>query len=243
MSHPEQRKFISFVKEYFPDFFADKKVLEIGSLSINDSVREFFTNCDYIGVDLEMGKCVDFAIPGQLVDFPSASFDVTISCECFEHNPFWLETFINMLRMTKPEGLVIMTCACYGRPEHGTVTATPGASPLTIKKGWNYYANLSEREFIERIDLNNWFNNYQFFYNHISKDLYFIGVIKTINDQTKEDSDKLNNIQKNYQHWKNFFYRNMCVLLGRNILQDLRLYWLLNPQYHINDKWKRTFKK
>ncbi|RMF21170.1 MAG: methyltransferase domain-containing protein, partial [Cyanobacteria bacterium J083] len=191
MSHPEQRKFICFVKQYFADFFEQKKVLEIGSLSINRSVREFFTDCDYTGVDLEIGKCVDLAIPGQLVDFSSKSFDVTISCECFEHNPFWLETFINMLRMTKPGGLVIVTCACYGRPEHGTTRSEPKASPLTIRKGWDYYCNLSGNDFLQRVNLKNWFGDYQFFYNHFCKDLYFIGVIKDAK-QKKEYLNEFN---------------------------------------------------
>jgi len=34
---------------------------------------------------------------------PANSFDCTISVECFEHNPFWLETFVNMLRMTRED--------------------------------------------------------------------------------------------------------------------------------------------
>ena len=240
MSHPNQREFISFTKEYFPAFFEQKKVLEVGSLCINRSVREFFTNCDYIGVDLEIGKCVDIAIPGQLVDFPSKSFDVTISCECFEHNPFWLETFINMLRMTKPGGLVMMTCACYGRPEHGTFNASPGASPLTIAQGWNYYCNLSETDFLEKLNLENWFDCYHFYYSHSSKDLYFLGIAKT-QQVKKEDLEKLDHIQDKYQGWQNFLYQNMCILLGRKIFQGLRLYWLLDPLRYVSDKWQRTF--
>lgn len=242
MSHSEQREFVGFVKEYFPDFFEQKKVLEVGSLSISGSVRSFFSDCDYTGVDLEIGKCVDIAIPGQLVDFPSESFDVTISCECFEHNPFWLETFINMLRMTKQGGLVIITCACYGRPPHGTTYASPGASPLTIRKGWDYYSNLNDKDFLQKINFKNWFSHYQFFYNYASNDLYFIGVIKNVG-QNKEYSNEFNNIQEKYQNWKNCLYKNMCLLFGKDIFQNLRLYWLLDPQYHISHKWERTFKK
>lgn len=239
MSHLKQREFIGFVKEYFPDFFEQKKVLEVGSLCINRSIREFFADCDYTGVDLEIGKGVDLAIPGQLIDFPSKSFDVTISCECFEHNPFWLETFINMLRMTKPGGLVIITCACYGRPEHGTTRSTPGASPLTIRQGWNYYSNLSDNDFYQRVNLKNWFSHYQFFYNYTSKDLYFIGIIENL-EKKKEYLNEFKNLRKKYHNWRNYIYQKMCFVFGKELFQNLRLYWLLNPYYHISHKWKRT---
>lgn len=77
-------------------------MLEVGSLDINGSVREAFSNCDYTGVDLELGPGVDLARQGQSVDFPTGHFDTTISVECLEHNPFWRETVANMLRMTRP---------------------------------------------------------------------------------------------------------------------------------------------
>lgn len=129
-----------------------------------------------------------------------------------------------MLRMTKPGGLVIVTCACYGRPEHGTTRSEPKASPLMIRKGWDYYCNLSGNDFLQRVNLKNWFGDYQFFYNHICKDLYFIGVIKDAK-QKKEYLNEFNNIQKKYQDWKNFIYRNMCCLLKKDISQNLlRLY-------------------
>lgn len=39
-------------------------------------------------------------------------YDITISCNCFEHNPYWRETFLNMHRMTKEGGL------CLSRLKH-----------------------------------------------------------------------------------------------------------------------------
>ena len=41
MAHPEQREFILKVKEKYPEFFKGKKVLDIGSLDINGSARDF----------------------------------------------------------------------------------------------------------------------------------------------------------------------------------------------------------
>ena len=31
-------------------------------------------------------------VQGQLVGLPTGHFDTLVSAECFEHNPFWVET-------------------------------------------------------------------------------------------------------------------------------------------------------
>ena len=93
--------------------------------SVNGSVRPFFQGADYIGVDLVAGADVDMVVSGDKVALPDASINLTISCECFEHNPLWLETFINMHRMTKAGGIVVVTCASRGRLEHGTARPPP----------------------------------------------------------------------------------------------------------------------
>jgi len=248
MAHPEQNEFVSLVKQYFPEFFSDKKVLEIGSLDLNGGVRAFFAdNCSYTGADLEIGPGVDIAVPGQLISFPSVSFDVTISCECFEHNPYWLETFINMLRMTKPGGLVIVTVASYGRPEHGTSASTPKSSPFTVNQGWEYYCNLSSYDFFKKIDLLNWFSQFKFYYNYLSKDIYFIGITKNNEDIApslqKDYAERLNIIQKYYhQNFRNQLYEKMCGL-DRKLFEGLRLYWLLRPIYQISHKFYRVSHK
>ena len=59
MSHPAQMQFVASLKERFPDYFIRKDVLEIGSLNINGSIREFFQQCVYLGVDIGPGKDVD----------------------------------------------------------------------------------------------------------------------------------------------------------------------------------------
>ena len=148
MAHDYQNEFVKYVKGNNEDFFSNKKVLEVGSLNINGTVRDLFENCDYTGIDVGEGKCVDIVCPGQEYDAPDETFDVVCSLECFEHNPYWAETFANMIRMVKSGGLVFMTCATTGRPEHGTTRTTPQDSPLTIKNmKWDYYLNLVEEDF------------------------------------------------------------------------------------------------
>ena len=178
MSHKSQRDYISLLATHLPNSFVGKKVLEVGSLNINGSVRGFFRDCDYIGLDVAEGKNVDVVCEGQKYDAPDDSFDVVISCEVMEHNPYWFETFQNMIRVCKPGGLVVMTCATIGRPEHGTTRTTPSDSPLTVSMGWDYYRNLARNDFEKEINLSNLFSTYHFQTNWGSFDLLFFGLKK-----------------------------------------------------------------
>lgn len=83
------------------------------------------------------GPGVDIVCPGHEADSPTGHFDTMVSAECFEHNPFWVETFSNMLRMTLPGGLVAVSVATTGRGEHGTPRTSALESPLTVGRGGN----------------------------------------------------------------------------------------------------------
>ena len=172
MAHYEQRVFFEQTREQFPQYFTGTSVLEIGSLNINGTVRDFFTTDRYLGVDVEDGPGVDLVAQGQDLKFPDNCFDVAVSAECFEHNPYWLETFINMHRMASQ--FVIFTCATEGRPEHGTTRTTPEDSPFTLE--WDYYGNLTEHDFREHLNFNDLFTQHKFSVNLHSHDLYFWGI-------------------------------------------------------------------
>lgn len=181
MSHPSMQ---SFVKEILQSILNEQNInncrlLEIGSCDVNGSVREIVKNSlnpsEHIGVDLMDGPNVDLVCSGHQVDLPSGSFDLTISFECLEHNPYWVETLDNMRRMTKPNGYLIMSCATLGRLEHGTARTNPASSPGTQGIGWNYYKNLTENDF--KPSFLSSFNDYHFWVNKNAKDLYFIGSV------------------------------------------------------------------
>lgn len=176
MAHPEQNEFFSSIRAFFPQAFSRARVLEVGALDINGSVRQLFSDCDYTGVDLQLGPGVDLACPGQLLEFPTAGFDTVISAECFEHNPFWRETFANMMRMCRPGGMVLVSCASTGRKEHGTTRTNPDASPFTVQARWDYYRNLTPELLTRGIHLAGWLSDWHCWVNHISRDLYFIGL-------------------------------------------------------------------
>jgi SAM-dependent methyltransferase len=176
MAHPAQAEYFSSVREHYPTHFDSARVLEVGSLDINGSVRDLFHACDYTGIDLQPGPGVDLACPGHLLALPTAEFDTVISAECFEHNPFWRETLANMLRMTRPGGLLVISCATTGRKEHGTSRTNPDASPFTVAEKWDYYRNLTARDVEQGVHLAGWLADWRSWVNYISRDLYVIGV-------------------------------------------------------------------
>ena len=174
MAHQEQRDFLNRLKSARPELFHDVTVIEIGSLNINGTVRDFFRATGYLGVDVGEGPGVDLVARGELLDFPDNTYDIAISAECFEHNPAWAETFLNMWRMANTA--VIFTCASDGRAEHGTHDSHPTSSPLTLD--WDYYRNLNAEDFTDKFNLDDMFIEHVFEYNPVSKDLYFWGIKK-----------------------------------------------------------------
>jgi SAM-dependent methyltransferase len=155
------------------------RVLEVGAYDVNGSVRGISAStvqpAEYIGVDLAPGPGVDVVASGHEVDFPEASFDLTLSAECLEHNPHWEATLRNMRRMTRPNGFVVVSCATLGRLEHGTARTNPASSPGTQSVGWNYYRNLVAQDFPG--DFLASFAETRFWVNGYSHDLYFIGSV------------------------------------------------------------------
>ena len=178
MSHEQQRAFFELAIRSIPQVAEAQSVLEIGSYDVNGSVRPLFTNATkYVGVDLASGPGVDVVSYGHKVGLPDHSFDVAISGECFEHDPHWAATLENMVRLTRPGGIVLFTCATLGRLEHGTVRTEPLASPGTQNVGVDYYRNLTESDFHECLPMSGMFVSHRFWLNRAAADLYFVGQV------------------------------------------------------------------
>ena len=196
MAHPQQAEFFTAVRSHYPGHFKSARVLEVGSLDINGSVRDLFEDCKYTGVDLQPGPGVDLACPGHLLELATSSFDTVISAECFEHNPFWRETLSNMLRMLRPGGLVTISCATTGRKEHGTSRTNPDASPFTVQERWDYYKNLTARQLVAGVNMAGWLADWHAWVNYVSYDLYFVGIKH--GDQTKLDVSLIQALDARY---------------------------------------------
>ena len=176
MAHPQQAEFFPRVRTLYPPHFERARVLEVGSLDINGSVRELFATATTPASTCSPGPASTSPARASCSSFPTGHFDTTISAECFEHNPFWRETLANMLRMTRPGGLVLISCATTGRKEHGTSRTNPDASPFTVQEKWDYYKNLTAADLERGVNLAGWLADWDSWINYVTYDLYFVGL-------------------------------------------------------------------
>jgi SAM-dependent methyltransferase len=138
LSHPQQQRFVREVAQLLRP---QGPLLEIGSLDVNGSLRDLIDVDDWTGIDLDAGPGVDVVASGH--DFgDDEAYATVVSSECLEHDPRWDLTLRNAVRVLRPGGLLILTCATRGRHEHGTARTSPGYSPGTTAVGWDHYRNL-----------------------------------------------------------------------------------------------------
>ncbi len=96
------------------------QVIEIGSQDVNGSIRRYFPPpITYIGVDFADAKGVDVVLTDPYrLPFDDASTDVIVCSSCFEHSEFFWLTFMEMMRVLKPNGLCYLNAPSNG-PVHG----------------------------------------------------------------------------------------------------------------------------
>ena len=190
MAHPEQENYFEHLKIRFAEEISNaENIVEIGSSDLNGSVRKYFKKESlYFGVDLHPGKGVDSIIPGELLQLPTSWADITISTECFEHARNWKEILLNMIRITKHDGLVFLTFAGIGRNTHGTIDCHDWASKSTN----DYYSNLSPNDIGREIELGRYFSRHSFEVNFNSNDTYFWGIRG--NDEFDQEFMSLENL-------------------------------------------------
>ena len=179
--HEQSRNFTIFVKCILPDFFINKRVLDVGSGDINGNNRFLFENCEYDGNDVIQANNVTIVSKTKDLLFLDNTFDTIISTECFEHDPEYKESLKKIYKMLKPDGLFCFTCASTGRAEHGTRRTSPNDSYGTIgnlEDMNDYYKNLTIIDINEVLELNKLFSVWESYYNAESKDLYFVGIKK-----------------------------------------------------------------
>lgn len=156
-----------------PDFFNETRVLEIGSLDVNGTVRVFFNGCDYTGLDIGPGPKVDVVCHGEDFGAAARQYDVVLSTEVFEHAPNWDLVMLNMIRLMKGNGMLLFSCASSGSGQHGTSLFIPEAAPH-VSASTDYYRNLVEDDFRAAFRFEYWFADHYFIYDQNC--LYFVGV-------------------------------------------------------------------
>lgn len=95
-------------------------VVDIGSYDVNGSYRTLFDSptWSYCGVDLSEGPGVDIALVSPYrIPLRSRSVDLVISGQAFEHVEFFWQTWLEMIRILKPGGMIFLIAPSRG-PEH-----------------------------------------------------------------------------------------------------------------------------
>jgi SAM-dependent methyltransferase len=93
-------------------------IADFGSQSVNGSYRELFSHPQwkYVGIDMVAGPNVDIVLtdPYDWRQIPSASYDVVISGQTFEHVEYMWLSILEIERVLKPWGLVCLIAPSSG---------------------------------------------------------------------------------------------------------------------------------
>jgi SAM-dependent methyltransferase len=147
-------KMKSFFRAYGAEFpvgpGGKSRVLEIGSKSYEgqDSYRSLIDDSrqEYVGLDLEPGLNVDLvpATPFVWPEIADDSFQICISGQTFEHNPFFWVTASEMARVTAPGGYI-----CLIAPGAGPVHRYPMDCWRFYPDSWSSLCALVGLELVE----------------------------------------------------------------------------------------------
>jgi SAM-dependent methyltransferase len=126
-SFEKMASFLRAYRESLPERESGKpRILEVGSKGYHGqrSYRDLIADTDYAytGLDLEAGLHVDL-VPKDVylwAEIADNSFEVCLSGQTFEHNPFFWVTFAEMARVLVPGGYV-----CIIAPGGGFVHRYP----------------------------------------------------------------------------------------------------------------------
>jgi hypothetical protein len=104
-------------------------ILDVGSQDINGTLRACAPPCaTYIGVDIVPGKGVDLLLDDpHVLPFADQHFNAVVTTSCFEHDPMFWVTFLEIVRVTRRGGHIYV-CA----PSNGWYHRHP-------RDNWRFY--------------------------------------------------------------------------------------------------------
>jgi SAM-dependent methyltransferase len=174
MCHRTQIDWCLKMKKEYPEYFFNKRVLDVGSLDVNGNNRGLFKGCEYIGIDVVEGKNVDIICVAHEYR-PDGLFDVVLSTNALEHDMYYKLTLKKMVEVLKPNGLMFIS-APYKWHEHGTTKFKPRSSGTSkMCEEWaNYYKNLNIEDITSILSLESIFK--EFYIGIAGRDLRFWGI-------------------------------------------------------------------
>jgi SAM-dependent methyltransferase len=97
-----------FFDLYWNDAF--DSIVELGSQNVNGSLRDHCPpGARYVGLDMAPGRGVDLVVEsGRPLPLADSSVDVVVTSSCFEHDVCYWETFLELLRILRPGGLLYL---------------------------------------------------------------------------------------------------------------------------------------
>jgi hypothetical protein len=137
--HPECEAFLASLA--IP--MAGAHVLEVGAYTINGRARDHLPGgwATWTGIDRQAGPDVDLVGDAAtvLAGLAEGSVDVAVTTETLEHTADWPAVVAGMLRVLRPGGWLIVTCASPTRYPH---SALDGLAP----RAGEHYAGVSVAE-------------------------------------------------------------------------------------------------
>lgn len=145
--HPGAGNFIrrarAQIENYLPRSETNKfDAVEVGSRDINGRASDYWgEHGSWLGVDIAPGPGADIVGHGAVVldelHGEGRRFDLSVSCEVFEHTEDWPWILGSMARVSQ---FIIMTCASIGRAPHSAVDGG------YVRNG-EHYANVTSKDF------------------------------------------------------------------------------------------------
>lgn len=162
--HLSQKIFMETQKIKYPNHFKGD-IIDFGSLDVNGNNRYLADN-SYVGVDVQVGDNVDIIC--KCHEFKAQKkYDVVMSTEMLEHDPFWELSIKNMVKILKKGGLLLITTAGELREPHD-----PYEHKHVNKPYQEHYHNFTSNE-LSKIVGENWAN---LDIINTGSDIYIVGV-------------------------------------------------------------------
>ena len=108
--HPSALRNGKLFFETYAAMLADASVVDIGAQDVNGSLKDVMpSHLRYTGVDFVEGKGVDVVLDDPYtLPFADESVDIVVSNSCLEHSEMFWPSFLEMLRVLRPTGLLYL---------------------------------------------------------------------------------------------------------------------------------------